>query len=121
MINFFEFPTELQYADGQIERMTLDDLERAFYMAGKLLLADDLKRWQQCMWSAMERVRTNSSKANMQKVLDHLEDYKRRLGRQYAVHHNMRTLLKYNEIECDIRWLVVQYELERKSKPYFLS
>lgn len=121
MLSFAEFPTLLQFTDNDIRIMSLEDIEIAFTHASKMLLNDELKRWQQCMWSAIERARNHSSNATMQKVLDHLEEYKRNLGRQYSVQHNMRTLLKYNEVERDIRWLTAQYVLKRKSRPYFLD
>lgn len=121
MISFREFPIECQYDDGRIAEMSLTELQNAFTNAEKVLFADELRRWQQCMWSAIERVRANPSKATLQSVLEHLEEYKRRLGRQYNSQYSMRTMLKYNEVERDIRWLSGQYELNRKSKPYFLG
>lgn len=121
MLNFSDFPVSLQYYDAEIGKMSIEQLAKEFEYARTMLLADDYKRWQQRMWSAIERVRTHPSSATMQKVVDHLEEYKRRLGRQYAAQHNMRILLRYNEVETDIQWLVSQYECIRSSKPYYLS
>lgn len=121
MINFDNYPKLLQFTDEEISQMSLEDLSIAFKHAEKMLFGNNLSRWQQCMWSAIERVRHNPSKATLQTVLDHLEDHKRALGRQYATKHNMRVLLKYNEVERDIRWLVSQYALDRQSQPYLLK
>lgn len=121
MLNFDRFPIECRYDDGTIEQMSLQDLEQAFTRASTMLFDNEFRHWEQCMWSAIARVRNKPSKASLQSVVNSLEDYKRNLGRQYAAQHNMRVLLKYNEVERDIRWLVGQYELDRKSKPYFLG
>lgn len=121
MISFNEFPIDCQYDDGKLAEMSLDDLEWAFKQASMLLGGYELERWQRCMWSAIERVRHNPSKASLQNVLDHLEERKRSLGRQYNCNHSIKVMLKYNEIERDIRWLCGQYELQRRSRPYFLG
>ena len=121
MLSFAKFPIDCQYDDGAIEQMSLSDLEWAFKQAKMLLGADEFTTWERCMWSAIERVRHNPSKVTLQKIVDDLEEQKRALGRQYSATHNMRTMIKYNDIERDIRWLVGQYELTRRSKPYFLG
>lgn len=66
----------------------------------------------------------------LQRAVHFLEAYKRRLGRNYdqethkegplsATGH--RIFQDYNEIESIIRHLCLIYNLERKSKPYFLK
>lgn len=65
----------------------------------------------------------------LQSCLTHLEQYKRRLGREYdklKLTHptGWVTRLKaktYNDVEYDIRYLVAQYGCKRTSKPYILE
>ena len=121
MISFNEFPLECRYDDGRLAEMSLKELQQCFDNAKLLLFGKEYRRWEQCMWSAIERARANPSKQQMQNVLDRLEEYKRNLGRRYNVNKEIEIMLKYNEIERDIRWLQGQYELERRSKPYFLG
>ena len=121
MISFDNYPDELKVDDYTLSCMTLDDLQQLFIRAKALLLVDDFKYWQTRIWSAIERVRNNPSRSTMQTVVEHLEEYKRRLGRQYSASYSIRTALKYNEVERDIRFLCKQYEVVRKSKPYFLG
>lgn len=121
MISFSKFPEELRFDDTMIRDMTLYDISEAFKCAELYLYGNELTEWQQCMWSAIARVRHNPATNTMQSVLNTLEEYKRRLGRQYDATHDIRTMLKYNEIERDIRWLCGQYSLRRNSKPYYLG
>lgn len=121
MLSFDEFPPNLRLVDTQIEHMSLQELQNIFELAEKTLLPYEFKRYHRCFWTAVNRARANPSKTSLQNVVNHLEDYKRALGRQYSNQHNMRVLLKYNEVERDIQYLSTQYELQRKSRPYFLG
>ena len=61
----------------------------------------------------------------LQEAVNHLEDYKRRLGRNFdkAKKHDdrVRYFNLYNECENCIQMLSQKYHLTRKYKPYKLS
>lgn len=61
----------------------------------------------------------------IQEAVNHLEDYKRRLGRNFdrANTHKDRVYYfnRYNECENCIQMLVQKYHLTRKYRPYKLS
>lgn len=62
---------------------------------------------------------------SLQEAVNHLEDYKRRLGRNFdrATTHHERVYFfnRYNECENCIQMLVQKYHLIRKYLPYKLS
>lgn len=61
----------------------------------------------------------------IQEAVNHLEDYKRRLGRNFDRAHTHKDRVyyfnRYNECENCIQMLVQKYRLTRKYKPYKLS
>jgi hypothetical protein len=120
MTNFENFPEDLRLTDSQIANLSLKDIQKLFYTAEKELSPHEFADWQARFWSTINRIRSKVTFDSLQRVLKSLEEYKKNLGRHYAKHHSIATLIKYNETELDIRWLVKQYGLVRHSLPYLL-
>ena len=120
-MNIDKIPQLIRLSDYRLANLSLRALANAFKIAQQYFSDEDFEKWQQEVWSGIERARLHPSAATMQNVVDHLEGYKRRLGRQFAATHDVYVALKYNEIERDIRWLTAQYECIRSSKPYYIT
>lgn len=72
-------------------------------------------------WSAISIERGDHSAARMTKVVNNLEEYKRHLGRRYAITHDETIKTKYNDLEdliCSLTWT---YEAKRITLPYHLK
>lgn len=72
-------------------------------------------------WSAISIERGDHSAATMTKVVNNLEEYKRNLGRRYAITRDETIKTKYNDLENLIRSLTWTYEAKRITLPYYLK
>lgn len=123
-----QLPADLQLSDGAIKALSLKQTEELFATAERAGVLED---FAQLFWDAVGRI--NASKSSLQECVYLLEEHKRQYGRRYANlkepdykswlynYQRKRLATKYNELEYQIRWLVEQYELNRKTKPYFLE
>lgn len=123
-----QLPADLQLSDERIAKLTLKQMEDYFVAAEHVGVLDD---FAQLFWEAMGRI--NASKPSLQECVYLLEERKRAIGRRYDNlrepdykswlydYQRNRLAAKYNELEYQIRWLVEQYKLDRKTKEYFLE
>lgn len=130
-----QLPADLQLSDERIAKLTLKQMEDYFVAAEHVGVLDD---FSQLFWEAMGRI--NASKPSLQECVYLLEERKRAIGRRYDKlrgpdyeswlpdykswlydYQRNRLAAKYNELEYQIRWLVEQYKLDRKTKEYFLE
>ena len=121
-----QLPRFLQFTDDELRDMTVAQMRDAFAIAEKNGL---LNQFAEVFWKNVNRVRSEPSSATITNVLRTLEDRKRALGRKYdaVVQRNPRFpwladfyAIQYNDIEYQIRWLCINYKLERHSKAYLL-
>ena len=106
--------------DYEVSKLSLSQLEDIFNTARNVLHPSDFTKWSQDFWAAVNRVRSGANSQNMQAVVEHLDNYKRRLGRAYCNGRSPFIKVRYNEVEISIRWLVQQYEVKRTYKDYLL-
>ena len=121
-----QLPRFLQFTDAELRNMTVAQMRDAFAIAEKNGILD---QFAEVFWKNVNRVRSEPSNATVTNVLRTLEDRKRALGRKYdeIVQRNPRFpwladfyAIQYNDIEYQIRWLCINYKLERHSKAYLL-
>ena len=112
--------------ENDIKQITLQDLHNLFAIYEQLD-ADHFDEFLDYFWNNVARARTHPTNQCIDKVVHYLEDYKRRLGEAYnnarkAYKYTLAKSIKdkYNDIEDQIRELVVEYEVHRKYKPYKL-
>lgn len=72
-------------------------------------------------WTAISIERGDHSATTMTKVVNNLEEYKRHLGRRYAITHDETVKAKYNDLEDLIKSLTWTYEAKRITLPYHLK
>lgn len=122
-----QLPHALQFTDDELRNMTVAQMHDAFVIAEKSGLLD---QFTEVFWKNINRVRSEPSDATVTNVLRTLEDRKRALGRKYdaAVKRNPRFpwladsyAIQYNDIEYQIRWLCINYNVQRHSKAYLLK
>lgn len=122
MTSWQSLPTELQLRDIDMVSLTLQEVEELFTTAAKLGVVE---QFSEVFWEAMHRVRDNPTSATMQKCVNFIEERKRTLGRCYDISKMPEIkeffAIRYNEAEYCIRWLIDQYDCERKSKPYLME
>lgn len=121
-----QLPRCLQFTDDELRNMTVAQMRYAFAIAEKNGLLD---QFAEVFWKNLNRVRSEPSSATVTNVLRTLEDRKRALGRKYdaVVQRNPRFpwladfyAIQYNDIEYQIRWLCINYNVKRHSKAYLL-
>lgn len=121
-----QLPRFLQFTDDELRNMTVAQMRYAFAIAEKNGLLD---QFAEVFWKNLNRVRSEPSSATVTNVLRTLEDRKRALGRKYdaVVQRNPRFpwladfyAIQYNDIEYQIRWLCINYNVKRHSKAYLL-
>ena len=122
-----QLPHALQFTDDELRNMTAAQMQDAFVIAEKSGLLD---QFTEVFWKNINRVRSEPSYATVTNVLRTLEAAKRALGRKYdaIVQHNPRfpwladiCAIQYNDIEYQIRWLCINYNVQRHSKAYLLK
>ena len=122
-----QLPRVLQFTDDELRNMTIAQMRDAFTIAETNGV---LKQFAEVFWKNIHRVRSEPSDATVTNVLRTLEDRKRALGRKYdaVLQHNPRLpwladvyAIQYNDIEYQIRWLCINYNVERHSKAYLLK
>lgn len=122
-----ELPRVLQFTDGELRNMTISQMRDAFVIAEANGISEQFAR---VFWKNINRVRGELSDATVINVLRTLEDRKRALGRKYdaLVQRSPRfpwiadiIALQYNDIEYQIRWLCINYNVQRHSKAYLLK
>ena len=122
-----ELPHALQFTDDELRNMTIAQMRDAFAIAEKSGLLD---QFTEVFWKNINRVRSEPSDATVTNVLRTLEDRKRALGRKYdaIVQRHPRAswladfyAIQYNDIEYQIRWLCINYNIERHTKAYLLK
>ena len=122
-----QLPHALQFTDDELRNMTVAQMQDAFVIAEKSGLLD---QFTEVFWKNINRVRSEPSDATVANVLRTLEDRKRALGRKYdtAVKRSPRFpwladsyAIQYNDIEYQIRWLCINYNVQRHSKAYLLK
>lgn len=122
-----QLPRVLQFTDDELRNMTVMQMRNAF------IIAEDcgvLKQFTEVFWKNINRVRSEPSDATVTNVLRTLEDRKRALGRKYDAvskrdprHPWFADIyaIQYNDIEYQIRWLCINYNVQRNSKAYLLK
>ena len=122
-----ELPRVLQFTDDELRNMTVTQMRDAFTIAENNGV---LEQFAEVFWKNINRVRSEPSDATVTNVLRTLEDSKRALGRKYdaVLQHNPRLpsfadiyAIQYNDIEYQIRWLCINYNVQRHSKAYLLK
>ena len=122
-----ELPRVLQFTDDELRNMTIAQMRDAFAIAEKSGLLD---QFTEVFWRNINRVRSEPSDATVTNVLRTLEDRKRALGRKYDMivqrHPRLPWLaniyaIQYNDIEYQIRWLCINYDVKRHTKAYLLK
>ena len=122
MNNWQLLPKELQLRDWKLQSLTLQETEALFEKAREMCVVD---LFAELFWEAMNRVRCDAKRSQVDNCVAFLEERKRTLGRVYDIEQSPVAkkffAIRYNECELAIQWLVQQYECYRKSKPYFLE
>lgn len=123
MTNWQNLPNELQLRDEDILSLKFKDVERLFTIADE---HNVVEQFASLFWPAMARVRNNPANVSLQRCVELLEERKRSLGRLYDTYRcfpDTKTFyaIRYNECEYNIRWLVEQYGVVRKSEPHLLE
>ena len=122
-----ELPRVLQFTDDELRNMTIAQMRDAYAIAENNGV---LEQFAEVFWKNINRVRSEPSDATVTNVLRTLEDRKRALGRKYdaVLQHNPRLpwladsyAIQYNDIEYQIRWLCINYNVQRHSKAYLLK
>ena len=122
-----ELPRVLQFTDDELRNMTILEMRDAFAIAETNGV---LEQFVKVFWKNINRVRSEPSDATVTNVLRTLEDRKRALGRKYdaVLKRNPRLpwladvyAIQYNDIEYQIRWLCLNYNVQRNSKAYLLK
>ena len=122
-----ELPRVLQFTDDELRNMTIAQMRDAYAIAENNGV---LEQFAEVFWKNINRVRSTPSDATVTNVLRTLEDRKRALGRKYdaVLQHNPRLpwladiyAIQYNDIEYQIRWLCINYNVQRHSKAYLLK
>ena len=122
-----ELPRVLQFTDDELRNMTMTQMRDAYAIAEANGV---LEQFAEVFWKNINRVRSEPSDATVTNVLRTLEDRKRALGRKYdaVLQHNPRLpwladvyAIQYNDIEYQIRWLCINYNVQRQSKAYLLK
>ena len=122
-----ELPRVLQFTDDELRNMTIAQMRDAYSIAEANGV---LEQFAEVFWKNINRVRSEPSDATVTNVLRTLEDRKRALGRKYdaVLQHNPRLpwladiyAIQYNDIEYQIRWLRINYNVQRHSKAYLLK
>ena len=122
-----ELPRVLQFTDDELRNMTIAQMRDAYKIAENNGV---LEQFAEVFWKNINRVRSEPSDATVTNVVRTLEDRKRALGRKYdaVLQHNPRLswladiyAIQYNDIEYQIRWLCINYNVQRHSKAYLLK
>lgn len=122
-----ELPRVLQFTDDELRNMTITQMRDAFAIAEANGV---LEQFSEVFWKNINRVRSEPSDATVTNVLRTLEDRKRALGRKYDAVLKLNPRLpwladiyaiQYNDIEYQIRWLCINYNVQRHSKAYLLK
>ena len=122
-----QLPRPLQFTDDELRNMTVAQIRDAFAIAEKNGMLD---QFAEAFWRNINRVRSEPSDATVTNVLRTLEDRKRALGRKYdaMVQRHPRSpwladfyAIQYNDIEYQIRWLCINYDVQRHTKAYLLK
>ena len=122
-----ELPRVLQFTDDELRNMTIAQMRDAYAIAETNGV---LEQFAEVFWKNINRVRSEPSDATVTNVLRTLEYRKRALGRKYdaIVQCNPRIpwladiyAIQYNDIEYQIRWLCINYDVQRHSKAYLLK
>ena len=122
-----QLPRVLQFTDDELRNMTILEMRDAFAIAETNGV---LEQFVKVFWKNINRVRSEPSDATVTNVLRTLEDRKRALGRKYdaVLKRNPRLpwladvyAIQYNDIEYQIRWLCINYNVQRNSKAYLLK
>lgn len=111
---------DFKITDHKVSKLSLRDLEKLYNKVSEQLDPCEFEKWSCDFWDAVNRVRSGANRHNMQDVVTHLENYKRRLGREFCKSRSLFVKQRYNEVELSIRWLVQQYEVRRTYKNYLL-
>lgn len=122
-----QLPYALQFTDDDLRNMTIHSMRDAFVIAEK---SGVLEQFTEVFWKNINRVRSKPSDATVTNVLRTLESRKRALGRKYDALSQRSPrfpwiadiiALQYNDIEYQIRWLCINYNVQRRSKAYLLK
>ena len=122
-----ELPRVLQFIDDELRNMTVAQMRDAYAIAENNGV---LEQFAEVFWKNINRVRSEPSDATVTNVVRTLEDRKRALGRKYdaVLQHNPHLpwladiyAIQYNDIEYQIRWLCINYNVQRHSKAYLLK
>ena len=119
-----ELPRVLQFTDDELRNMTMTQMRDAYAIAEANGV---LEQFSEVFWKNINRVRSEPSDATVTNVLRTLEDTQRALVRQYdaVLQHNPRLpwladvyAIQYNDIEYQIRWLCINYTVQRHPKAH---
>lgn len=123
-----QLPICLQCTDAELRTMTLARMRELFRLANELNVLD---KFTETFWKNINRVRSEPTPDMMNRILTTLEARKRDLGRRYDAEvrkYNYRHIftptliaIQYNDIEYQIRWLCINYPLQRNTKAYLLK
>lgn len=122
-----QLPYALQFTDDDLRNMTIHSMRDAFIIAEK---SGVLEQFTEVFWKNINRVRSNPSDATVTNVLRTLESRKRALGRKYDALSQRSprfpwlaslVAIQYNDIEYQIRWLCINYNVQRHSEAYLLK
>ena len=120
-------PKKYQFTDYELRQMTVEQMKCAFEDAEKDGI---LNEFADAFWTNAGRARSDPNYITIQNVVNSLEARKRDLGRKYcntlAKYRNKAWLatliaIQYNDVEYQIRWLCLNYKVERESLPYLLE
>lgn len=102
---------------SKIAILTIDDLSNILGPSDDQVVDE--------FWSILETTDKVIDQRQLQSVVNSLESYKRRLGRQVAkcryLMQELNIRAKYNRTEDNICYLVSTFGLKRSSKPYKVS
>lgn len=123
-----ELPLCLQYTDAELRTMTVAQMRDAFAIAEK---SGVLEQFTEAFWKNINRVRSEPTPDTIERIVRTLEARKRDLGRRYDAEvrkYNYRHIfvptliaIQYNDIEYQIRWLCLNYPVQRTTKAYLLK
>ena len=123
MTTWQSLPESIRRTDAEIANITWHEVNALFDHATKLGV---INQFAELFWDAMSRVRNKPDNVSIQQCMEFLEERKRTLGRACAYRYNSPHAkryfaIRYNECEYNIRWLVEQYNCERKSSNYLME
>ena len=110
-------PGILQISKEYMKNMSMDEVRELFRRAKIYGCEDEFADW---FWTQFQEVRVTNPKS-LQDVLFSLENYKRKLGREYDKTHSIYVAMEYNSIELQIQDMMKRDpKLIRKSQIYMI-